>query len=89
MLYLVLYNDMIKKILDMEIKKQIQLTEQTRNKLNELQEQTNKNIRFLLAFKKYNFEKQTTETDKTTTEIYKIFRKYGNKKLIYGFKIIH
>lgn len=87
MLYLVLYNTSIKKLLDMQDKKIIQLRNETEQKLKQLK--TNKNIRYLLRFRKYNFEKQTTETDKTTNEIYNIFVQYGNKNLIYGFKIIN
>lgn len=87
MLYLVLYNNSIKKILDMQDKKIIHLRNETEQKLRQLK--TNKNIRYLLRFRKYNFDKQTTETDNITNEIYNIFVQYGNKNLIYGFKIIN
>lgn len=87
MLYFVLYNDSIKKILDMQDKKIIHLRNETEQKLRKLK--TSKNIKYLLSFRKYNFDKQTTETDNITNEIYNIFVQHGNKNLIYGFKIIN
>ena len=87
MIYLKLYNESIKQLIEMEQKKIIQLTNETKDKLNELYEQTETKFYFLLPFRKYNFQNGTIEQNEISNELFKIFLEHGNKNLIYGLKI--
>ena len=94
MLYLVLYNNILRKLISMIEKKEIQFTEKTTNKLYELLNQTEKTtnlknikIKFLLSFKKYDFQTMEITDNETTKELFKFFLENGNKNLRYGLKI--